>query len=115
MDTLRALTDKIVTFRDARDWKQFHTPKDMVLSLLLEAAELAEHMQWRQGDALQDYLKDHQAEVGEELSDVLYWVLLLAHDLKLDLPKAFAAKMQRNEEKYPVERARGSHAKYRDL
>ncbi|MFI5165008.1 MAG: MazG-like family protein [Thermoanaerobaculales bacterium] len=101
--------------RDARDWRQFHDPKDLMLSLCLEAAELLEHAQWRNGEALKSYLAEHQDEIGQELADVLYWALLLSDDLGIDLEDAFCRKMDLIEKRYPVEKARGRATKYDKL
>lgn len=114
-DRLSELLARILAFREERDWARFHTPKDVALSLVLEAGEVLEWMQWRGGDELAAHLKANRDGVGEELSDVLYWTLLLAHDLDIDLADAFRRKMERNAEKYPVEKARGRHAKYTEL
>jgi dCTP diphosphatase len=103
------------TIRDARDWRQFHNPKDLMLSLCLEAAELLEHAQWRNGDALKAHLAEHREEVGQELADILYWTLLLSDDLGIDLEDAFQRKMDLNEQRYPVEKARGRATKYDKL
>jgi NTP pyrophosphatase (non-canonical NTP hydrolase) len=110
--TLDDLTNQVVQFRDERDWKQFHNPKDMALSLCLEAAELLELTQWRDGERLEAHLREHRSAVGDELADVLYWVLLIAHDLDIDLTTAFTAKMATNADKYPIAQARGSREKY---
>lgn len=105
----------MVAFRDARDWSQFHTPKDVAISLSLEAAEVLEHMQWASGEELRRRLEDRREAVGEELADVLYYTLLLAHDLGVDLESAFQSKMAKNALKYPVDKARGSSKKYTEL
>ncbi len=76
------LTKRIIAFRDVRDWKQFHNPKDVALSLVLEAGEVMEHFQWKNAEEIEAYLKTNKADVAEELSDVFFWVLLIAHDLK---------------------------------
>lgn len=102
-------------FRDARDWRQYHTPKDMMVSLSLEAAELLEHSQWKNGEELQTYLEENREEVSHELADILYWVLMIAHDLNVDLETAFHRKMDLNERKYPVEKSRGKATKYDKL
>ena len=112
---LDELTELILRFRKERDWEQFHTPKDLALSLALEAAEVLELFQWKNGEALKGHLAKNRDRLGEELSDVLYWVLLLAHDNKIDLGAAFRGKMRANEAKYPKERARGSSKKYSEL
>jgi len=110
--TLADLTALVLRFRDERDWAQFHTPKDVALSLSLEAAELLEIMQWRDGPALDEHLRAEREHLGQELSDILSWVLILAHDQGIDLAAAFAAKLAHNAEKYPVEKSRGVAKKY---
>jgi dCTP diphosphatase len=115
MNSLEDLTAKITAFRDARDWKQFHNPKDLALSLVLESAEVLEHFQWKNEEEVKKYLKVNKNAVGEELADVLYWVLLMAHDLEIDIGVAVDKKMEKNEEKYPVEKAKGKHTKYNKL
>jgi dCTP diphosphatase len=112
MKTLSELTKKIVSFRDARDWKQFHKPKDMALSLVLEAAEVVELFQWKNDEEVADTMSKLRKDLGRELSDVLYWVVLMAHDCGVDLEGAFDEKMAENEGKYPVDTARGSKRKY---
>ncbi|MFM7322806.1 MAG: nucleotide pyrophosphohydrolase [Armatimonadota bacterium] len=114
-DRLADVLQRILAFREARDWARFHNPKDVALSLALEAGEVLEWMQWRSGDELTEHLEANREGVGEELADVLYWTVLLAHDLGIDLADAFRRKMERNAEKYPVEKARGSHRKYTEL
>ncbi len=111
-DQFAELTGLAVRFRDQRDWKQFHNPKDMALSLSLEAAELLELTQWRQGEELLEHLRAQRAAFADELADVLYWLLLLAHDQQIDLAKAFKGKMRKNAAKYPIKRFRGSKRKY---
>jgi NTP pyrophosphatase (non-canonical NTP hydrolase) len=113
--SLAALSKLVLDFRHERDWKQFHNPKDQALSLVLEAAEFLELMQWRNGRELEKFLKQNKVRVEEELADVLGWVLLIAHDLKIDLADAFARKVELNKKKYPVEKARGSARKYTEL
>ena len=114
-DSLAALTREVVRFRDARDWKQFHNPKDMAISLSLEASELLEIMQWKNGAELEAHLAARREAVEHELSDVLYWLLLMAHDLEIDLGAAFLDKLGHNESKYPVELARSSSRKYTEI
>ena len=114
-DSLAELARLVLKFREDRDWKQFHNPKDMGLSLSLEVNELLELMQWRNGDELLAHLEAKKPEVGDELSDVLGWVLLLASDLKIDLAEAFRNKIVKNEQKYPIEKAHGLAKKYTEL
>lgn len=115
MSDIKKLTKQILKFRDARGWKDFHFPKDMAISLALEAAEVLEHFQWRTKEEIEAYLKTHKSHIGDELSDVLWWVLLMSYDLKIDVVKAFERKLKENEKKYPVEKSRGTHKKYTEL
>lgn len=109
---LERLRRLVLKFRDDRDWKQFHTPKDVALSLLLEAAELLEHFQWKNGETVAQHVAENKEAIGEEIADVFYWVLLLAHDLDIDLPAALRDKIRKNEKKYPIRRSRGKATKY---
>ena len=115
MSELKLLQELVVKFRDERDWKQFHNPKDLSISLLLEAAELLEHFQWKNTDEMAEHIRLKKQEVSEELADVLYWVLLIANDLDVDIQAALVAKMRVNERKYPRHKARGNHKKYTEL
>lgn len=113
--SLEDLQKKIRKFCDDRDWDQFHNPKDLSISLALEAAEVLEHFQWKNDAEMAKHSIDKKDEVGEELADVLYWVLLLANKLDLDLSGAFQKKMGINQSKYPIKKARGSHQKYTEF
>lgn len=113
--TIGALTDFIIALRDERDWKQFHTPKDLAISLNLEAAELLEHFQWKNDKEIEQYIKTHKKAIGAELSDILSYILILSHDLAIDLGEAFYAKKNADKKKYPVAKAKGKHLKYTDL
>lgn len=115
MSDLNELQKSIVAFRDARDWKQFHNPKDMSLSLVLEAAEVLEHFQWKSPSEMEAYVKSNREDVAEELADTLYWILLIAHDLNIDIIEASKKKMKKNEEKYSISKAKGNHKKYTEL
>lgn len=114
-ENLTELQKRIVKFRDARDWKQFHNPKDLAISLLLEASEVLEHFQWKTPDEINKHLVSNKDDVGAELADVLYWVLLIANDLEINLSDAFDKKMAKNEEKYTIDKAKGNHKKYTEL
>jgi NTP pyrophosphatase (non-canonical NTP hydrolase) len=115
MPKVEDLVKRIIDFRNARDWKQFHNPKDLSLSLVLEAGEVMEHFQWKNKKEIDEYVKNHKDEIGEELADVLYWVLLMSHDLKIDILKALDNKIDKNEKRYPLEKAKGKHSKYNQL
>jgi NTP pyrophosphatase (non-canonical NTP hydrolase) len=115
MTTLEELTALTLKFRSDRDWAQFHTPKELALCLSLETAEVLELMQWKNGDALEKHLADKKEALADELSDVLHALLLLAHDQGIDLGPAYKAKMIRNAEKYPIDKAKGLAKKYTEL
>ena len=115
MHNLEELTQKIISFRDTRNWKQFHNPKDVALSLVLEAGEVMELFQWKNKEEIDEYVKTHKDRIGEELADVLYWVLLMSHDLEIDVLDALDNKIKQNEKKYPAEKAKNNHAKYTEL
>src|SRR5262245_63754146 len=101
-DRLKTLMKSAMKFRDERDWKQFHTFKDLALTLSLEAGEVLEHAQWKTEAQLRKYVKTHRDLVGDELADVLHMTLLLAEHCGIDLAEAFERKMKQNRAKYPV-------------
>ena len=115
MNQIEALTKKIKDFRDARDWKQFHNPQDCAISLSLEASEVLEHFQWKSKEEIEEYVKTNKKDIGKELADVLYWVLLMSHDLDIDIEKISYLKLKENAKKYPIKKAKGKHSKYTDL
>lgn len=112
MSDIENFTKRIITFRDAREWKQFHNPKDCALSLVLEASEVMEHFQWKNTEEVKSYINSHREDIGDELADVFYWVLLMSHDMDIDLLGALDRKMKKNEKKYPEDKAKGNHIKY---
>lgn len=115
MDKIQQITQRIIDFRERRDWKQFHNPKDLALSLVLESAELMEHFQWKNKDEMEKHLVDKKEAVAEEMADVLYWTLLMGHDFNIDVFEALEDKIKKNEQKYPEDKAKGSHKKYTEL
>jgi len=115
MNEIEKLTELVIKFRDKRDWKKFHNPKDCALSLVLEAAEVMEHFQWKNGDQLKNYIKTNKNEIAEELADVLYWILLIANDLNIDIGQAIKNKLIINNMKYPVKKSKGNAKKYTNL
>lgn len=112
---IAALTRLAVQFRDDRDWRQFHNPKDMALSMALEVAEVVELMQWKNGEALNQHLRARREDLADELSDVLYWVLTIANDFDIDLGQAFRSKLIKSAAKYPIAKSRGRANKYTEL
>ena len=113
--TLADLTEMVLTFRRERDWAQFHTPKELAISLVVESAELLEVMQWKQGKDLDETIHKRRQDLADELADCLHSVLLLAHDLDIDLAKAFQEKLAKAAAKYPVHKAKGKPKKYNEL
>lgn len=117
MTDFQALTVKLLEFRDARDWQQFHTLRHLIVSLNLEAGELLELTQWR-ADAEIEALAAEPAgreALSDECADVLLYLLLIAERSGIDLLAAAEAKLLKNAAKYPVDKARGSRVKYTEL
>lgn len=106
------LVEQILQFRDKRDWKQFHNPKDLAISISLEAAELLEVFQWSAEDVS---CTGHLDKIREELADVAIYCVLMADACGLSLDEIIPEKLKKNEEKYPEELARGSKKKYTQL
>jgi NTP pyrophosphatase (non-canonical NTP hydrolase) len=110
--TLAELRDLVRRFVEERDWRQFHSPKNLSMSLAIEAAELMEHFQWIDIAESRHVGEDQAkiAEVRDEIADVLCYLLALANELNIDLAAAIRDKMVKNAAKYPVERSRGHYA-----
>ncbi len=113
MSDIKELTEKIKKFRDARDWKQYHKPKELAVSVSIEAAELLEKFQWERKNT-PEYIEAHKQEIGEELADVMIYLLLLADKMGLDVKEIVEKKLVQNDKKYPVEKAKSSDKKYTD-
>ena len=113
--TIPALTARVLRHRDERDWAQFHTPKELAISLAVESAELLALMQWQSGDALTQAIANKRQKIVDELADVLHSTLLLAADLKVDLAEALEQKLVKDAMKYPVEKSKGRAVKYDEL
>jgi len=113
--TIEALTAEIRAFRDARDWQQFHNPKELAVAITAEAGELLQHFVWQNPDQSNRRIVDRRGEIESEIADVAILLFELADNSGIDLAAAMRAKLARNEERYPVEKARGSNAKYNEL
>jgi NTP pyrophosphatase (non-canonical NTP hydrolase) len=111
-DSLAYVGGQLELFRDERDWGQFHTPKNLALSVSIEAAELLEHFQWIGDDEVAGYVAEHREDIAEELADVLIYVIQLAQVLGISPSGALASKLALNAERYPVRASRGSSAKH---
>lgn len=117
MGDLKALTVALQAFRDARDWQQFHSLRNLIVSLNLEAAELLELTQWKSDAEVEAIPADPKLaeDLRDECADILLLLLLVAEKAGIDLIAAAQAKLRKNEHKYPVEKAYGSRAKYTEL
>ena len=112
---LKPLVEAVRAFAAARDWEQFHTPKNLACALSVEAAELLEHFQWLTDAQSQTLAADKKQEVAAEAADVFLYLLQLCDKLGIDLIAAAQSKMLVNAQKYPVSTARGTAAKYTEL
>jgi len=109
------ILNKIKKFRDDRDWMQFHDPKNMAVSIILEASELLEHFQWKTIEEVEGYTRQNHDEIKDEIADIALYLFELADNLGIDLIDAMKTKLAKNEIKYPAEKARGKHTKYNKL
>ncbi|QNH13594.1 nucleotide pyrophosphohydrolase [Xanthomonas sp. SI] len=114
-DSLHDLQAAQRAFADARDWGQFHTPRNLAAALSVEASELLEHFQWLTDEQSRQLSDDKKAQVGSEVADVLLYLLQLCDKLGIDPIEAARQKMQVNAAKYPVDRAKGRITKYTEL
>lgn len=108
----KKLVGRIQKFSDDRDWSQFHDPKNLAISLQLEASEVLELFQWTKDNQMKE---GRDEDMADELADVFYWLIMLSNHYDIDLLKALDKKMDKNEEKYPVEKAKGKSDKYTEL
>jgi len=110
---LSMLRDRLRAFAEARDWDQFHSPKNLSMALMVEVAELMEHFQWLTEAQSAELSPDDKQAVGEELADILLYLVRLSDKLGVDLRGAALRKLEKNALKYPAEQVRGSAKKYR--
>jgi NTP pyrophosphatase (non-canonical NTP hydrolase) len=107
------LLRQLIAFRRERDWEQFHNPKDVAISLSIEASELLEWFQWKTAEQVQQRLvSDKREELEDEIADVAVYLAYLCHDLNIDLNQAIKNKMQKNAAKYPRDKVKGRNDKY---
>ncbi len=109
MSDIELLTEKLLQFRDERDWAQFHNPKDLALAISVEAGELLENYLWKKPE------EANVEKIKEELADILAFSLLLVEKYKFDVKEIVLEKIKRNGEKYPVDKAKGTAKKYTEL
>jgi NTP pyrophosphatase (non-canonical NTP hydrolase) len=113
--SIEALTAEIRAFRDARDWRQFHSPKELAVAITAESGELLQHFVWQSPEQSEQRARDRRDAIADEIADVAILLLELADNLELDLAQVIRAKLARNEKRYPVDKARGSNRKYNEL
>jgi NTP pyrophosphatase (non-canonical NTP hydrolase) len=111
-ETINDLKQLIVQFRDERNWAQFHNPKDLAISLALESSELLENFQWNTNE---EALKRNLENIKDELADVFIYGMLMAEELDIHLTEAIIKKIEKNREKYPIEKAKNSKKKYSEI
>lgn len=114
-DPLIELRDRLREFTREREWGRYHTPKNLAMALIVEAAELAEHFQWLTAEESQSPQDGKREKIREELADVLIYLVELADTLEVDLAAAAHDKIAKNALKYPVDKARGNALKYDEL
>ena len=112
---MEEVMERIRTFRDERDWMQFHDPKNLAVSIVIESAELLEHFQWKDKAQVEKHIAENRDSVADEIADVAMYLFELADNLGVDLKRAMLAKLEKNAAKYPVEKARGVATKYTKL
>jgi dCTP diphosphatase len=113
--TIEDLTAEIRAFRDARDWLQFHNPKELAVAITAEAGELLQHFVWQNAEQSDQRVAERKLEIESEIADVAILLFELADNSGIDLATAMRAKLARNEERYPIAKARGSNKKYNEL
>lgn len=114
-DSIAELTRRIRAFSEAREWGPYHNPKDMAVAIVAEAGELLQHFVWQQAEQIEKRAADRRDEIASEIADVGILLFEMADLMDLDLGGIMEAKIERNEERYPVEKARGNNLKYNEL
>lgn len=109
---MKSIIDKINKFRDDRDWRKFHNEKDLAISISIEASELLELFQWKQSE---EVTTKSIERIKEELADVLIYSMMLADNLNLNIENIIEEKLEKNNEKYPVSRSKGTNKKYTEF
>lgn len=114
-DSIQKLTSEICAFRDARGWGEFHGPKDMAVAIAAEAGELLQHFVWQTPAQSDARVENRRTEIASEMADVAILLFEMASNCGIDLAPAIRAKLARNDERYPVDKAKGSNKKYTEL
>ena len=114
-DSIQELTAQIRAFRDARDWRQFHAPKELAVAIAAEAGELLQHFVWQSPGQSEQRARDRHDAIAGEIADVGMLLFELADNLGIEVGQAIHDKLAKNELRYPVDKARGSNRKYDEL
>lgn len=109
------VVNALLQFRRARDWEQFHSPRNLASALSVEAAELLEHFVWSSDQQIPHIVEEHREAIESEVADIAILLTYLTHDLSIDLEAAVSAKLKANENNYPIEKSRGHNRKYTNL
>jgi len=115
MGEIKSILRKIKKFRDDRNWLKYHDPKNLAISIIIEASELLEHFQWRTKKEIDTYIVSHKQEIKHEIADVAIYLFELADQLEINLISAIEEKIKINNKKYPVSKSKNSHAKHTNL
>jgi NTP pyrophosphatase (non-canonical NTP hydrolase) len=112
---LKILIQKIIEFRRERDWEQYHNPKNLAISISLEAAELLENFQWKNLEESIKFAQENKEKISEEVADLLIYIFYLCNDLGIDFIDAIDKKIEENNKKYPINKSKGKSNKYNEL
>jgi NTP pyrophosphatase (non-canonical NTP hydrolase) len=115
--TIQDLKDKVKKFCDDRDWDQFHNAKELTIAMIIETSELIEHFRWKNHKEVDEMFENpkKRKEIEDEMADILYFLIRLAQRYNVDLSEAVDRKMIENNDKYPVDKFKGSHKKYNEI
>lgn len=112
---LEEIIKKVIKFRDDRNWKKFHNPKNLAISISIEANELLEHFQWKDLKESKEYAESNRDKISSEVADIIIYLLYLCHDLNINLVDSINKKLKENNSKYPVSKSKGKSLKYNQL
>jgi NTP pyrophosphatase (non-canonical NTP hydrolase) len=115
MNDLEDIRQRLLEFRDLREWKQFHDPKNLAEAISIEAGELLEHFLWKTVEESKNLTESDLSEIGHEIADIFIFVVYLSTELQIDLLESVKDKIQLNDKKYPTEKSRGTSKKYQNL
>ena len=113
---IHELKEKVKRFSEDRDWSQFHSPKELAIGIITESSELLEHFRFKSGKEMEEILKDEKkrAEIGEELADIMFFILRFSQMYGFNLSQEITNKIQKNEIRLPIEKFKGSNKKYNE-